>query len=180
MARRSGSRSGPDGPAARAATTPGPAAAANDPSGGFVHRYLAYLLGRASHLISGQFHEYLRTQGVPVMHWRVLSTLWDGPMSARELADWILTKQPTTSKLLERMERQGLVTRETDPSDRRRIVVGLTPRGREVAGPLIRAAREHEHAVLEPFGEANAAALVRTLQRLIDRNARPSRPSGQG
>lgn len=146
--------------------------AVGPPADGFIAGYLAYLLARASHLISGQFHEQLREQKVPVMQWRVLAALWDGPKSAREVAEIILQKQPTVSKLLERMRRQGLLTREPDAEDRRRIVVSLSPVGRALAGPLIEAARAHERAVLEPFGAENAAALVRTLQRLIDRNRR--------
>ena len=144
--------------------------AANDPVDGFIAGYLPYLLARASHLISGQFHEHLAARKVPVMQWRVMAALWDAPKSAREVAEIILQKQPTVSKLLERMERQGLVRREPDAEDRRRIVVSLSPRGRAVAGPLIEAAREHEHAVLEPFGATNASTLVTVLQRLIDRN----------
>jgi DNA-binding MarR family transcriptional regulator len=160
-------------PLARGAPAAGAAApeAANDAPGRFVAGYLPYLLARASHLISGEFHRHLKAQRVPVMAWRVMASLWDGPMSAREVADIILQKQPTVSKLLERMERQGLVHRETDPDDRRRIVVSLSERGRAIAGPLIEAARGHERAVLEPFGERNAAALVAVLQRLIDQHA---------
>jgi DNA-binding MarR family transcriptional regulator len=146
-------------------------AAANDAPERFVASYLPYLLARASHLISGEFHRQLKAQRVPVMAWRVMASLWDGPMSAREVADIILQKQPTVSKLLERMERQGLVSRATDADDRRRIVVSLSARGREVAGPLIEAARGHERAVLEPFGERNAVALVAVLQRLVDKHA---------
>jgi DNA-binding MarR family transcriptional regulator len=145
-------------------------AAANDPVDGFIAGYLPYLLARASHLISGQFHERLAAERVPVLQWRVMAALWDAPKSAGEVAEIVLQKQPTVSKLLERMQRQGLVDRETDADDRRRIVVSLTVRGRAVAGPLIEAAREHERAVLEPFGGHNAAALVGALQRLIDRN----------
>jgi DNA-binding MarR family transcriptional regulator len=157
-----------DPPPARPAA-PGPAA--NDAPGRFVSGYLPYLLARASHLISGEFHRQLKAQRVPVMTWRVMASLWDGPMSAREVADIILQKQPTVSKLLERMERQGLVNRVTDVDDRRRIAVSLSARGRAVAGPLIEAARGHEQAVLEPFGERNAAALLAVLQRLIDQHA---------
>ena len=148
-----------------------PRAAANDdPVEGFIAGYLPYLLARASHLISGQFHEHLAATKVPVMQWRVMAALWDAPKSAREVAEIILQKQPTVSKLLERMERQGLVCREPDAEDRRRIVVSLSPQGRALAGPLIDAAREHERAVLEPFGATNADTLVKVLQRLIARN----------
>jgi DNA-binding MarR family transcriptional regulator len=144
--------------------------AANDPVDGFIAGYLPYLLARASHLISGQFHERLAAERIPVLQWRVMAALWDAPKSAGEVAEIILQKQPTVSKLLERMQRQGLVDRETDAGDRRRVVVSLTPRGRAVAGPLIEAAREHERAVLEPFGATNASTLVTVLQRLIARN----------
>ena len=152
---------------ARTAAEP---AAANDPVDGFIAGYLPYLLARASHLISGQFHERLATERVPVLQWRVMAALWDAPKSAGEVAEIVLQKQPTVSKLLERMQRQGLLDRQTDADDRRRIVVSLTAGGLAIAGPLIEAAREHERAVLEPFGEHNATALVGALQRLIDRN----------
>jgi DNA-binding MarR family transcriptional regulator len=147
-----------------------PEPAGDDPVDGFIAGYLPYLLARASHLISGQFHEHLAARTVPVMQWRVMAALWDAPKSAREVAEIILQKQPTVSKLLERMAHRGLVRREPDPEDRRRIVVSLTPRGRALAGPLIEAARQHERAVLEPFGAGNSATLVKVLQRLIDRN----------
>ncbi len=161
-------RAGARPPAARDA--PVREAANDDPVDGFIAGYLPYLLARASHLISGQFHEHLAARKVPIMQWRVMAALWDAPKSAREVAEISLQKQPTVSKLLERMARQGLLRREPDPTDRRRIVVSLSPRGRAIAGPLIEAARRHERAVLEPFGEANATALVAALQRLVDRN----------
>jgi DNA-binding MarR family transcriptional regulator len=147
-----------------------PAPAANDPLESFIAGYLPYLLARASHLISGQFHEHLAAKKVPVMQWRVMAALWDAPKSATEVAEIILQKQPTVSKLLERMRVQGLVDRSPDEADRRRVVVSLTPRGRRVAGPLIEAAREHERAVLLPFGARNATTLVGVLQTLIDRH----------
>jgi DNA-binding MarR family transcriptional regulator len=161
-------RAPPEAPGAREAG--GSPAAANDPVEGFVAGYLPYLLARASHLISGQFHAHLASRTVSVMTWRVMAALWDAPKSASEVAEIILQKQPTVSKLLERMRVQGLVDREPDAADRRRVVVSLTARGRRIAGPLIEAAREHERAVLEPFGAGNAATLVRMLQGLIDRN----------
>lgn len=143
------------------------------PAGPFIDGYLAYLLARASHLISGEFHEHLKAQRVPVTTWRVLASLVDGPRSAKQVADIVLQKQPTVSKVLERMERQALIRRETNPSDRRSILVSLTPRGRKLAAPLTEAAKRHEASVLEPFGAANAETLVSVLQKLIDQHARP-------
>ena len=153
-----------------AAASPEQAQAASDALDGFISGYLPYLLAHASHLISGQFHEHLAARKVPVMQWRVMAALWDAPKSASEVAAIILQKQPTVSKLLERMRVQGLLDRSPDATDRRRVVISLTPRGRRLAGPLIEAAREHERAVLQPFGARNATTLVGMLQALIDKH----------
>ena len=70
----------------------------------------------------------------------VLSALADGKrMSQMELARWAKVEQPSMAQLLARMERNGLVRREPDPSDRRSSLILLTeeaqaklPAGREV------------------------------------------------
>jgi MarR family transcriptional regulator, organic hydroperoxide resistance regulator len=165
----------PNGAAESGAGTAAASADADSERGAFISGYLAYLLARASHLISGEFHRQLEAQRVPVMTWRVLASLADGPMTAKQLADFVLQKQPTLSKLLDRMAAQGLVRREPNPQDRRSVLVRLTPKGRRLATPLCEAAKRHEALVLEPFGEANARTLIRVLQRLIDQHAARAR-----
>jgi DNA-binding MarR family transcriptional regulator len=137
-----------------------------------VDRYLPYLLARASHLISGEFHATLERERIPVMHWRVLCSLLEGPVSVSELADIVIAKQPTVSKLLARMEKQGLITRESDPADGRGVVVSTTPAGTRLVEPLVRLAKEHESSVLEPLGRQDAGALVEILGQLIRQHAR--------
>ena len=134
--------------------------------------YLPYLLARASHLISGEFHATLQKQRIPVMHWRVLCSLVEGPMSVSELADIVIAKQPTMSKLLARMEKQGLIVRESDPSDGRGVVVSTTPAGKRLVQPLVRLAKAHERSVLEPLGVEDADALVTVLSKLIQQHSR--------
>ena len=45
----------------------------------FVDDYLLYLLARASHVVSAEFHATLRRAGVAVPVWRVLATLSGSP-----------------------------------------------------------------------------------------------------
>jgi DNA-binding MarR family transcriptional regulator len=133
----------------------------------FVDGYLPYLLARTSHLISGEFHAMLAKKRIPVMHWRVLCSLLEAPMSVSQLADVVIAKQPTVSKLLARMEQQGLIVRESDAADRRSITVRITPAGERLTQPLVRLAKRHEASVLEPLGAEQARALVAVLRRLI-------------
>lgn len=151
------------------------AAAAADPSAAaparFVDGYLAYLLARSSALVSQQFQRELEARQVPTMHWRVLVTLVDGPMHVTGLARIALQKQPTMSKIVDRMEALGLVLRAADPLDRRGTLVSITARGRALVRPLIRLARKHEQDVLAPFGEDKARVLVEVLRDLIAQQA---------
>jgi DNA-binding MarR family transcriptional regulator len=133
----------------------------------FVDSYIPYLLARTSRLISEQFHDALAERQVPIMHWRVLVTLHDGPMPVTGLAQIALQKQPTMSKILDRMEKLDLVRRRPGLEDRRSTLVSITAEGRRVVEPLLELAREHERQVLAPLGEDNAKVLVEVLKKLI-------------
>src|SRR5688500_17992499 len=131
----------------------------------FVDDYLAALLGQASQLISSEFHEVVRQRGLSVAEWRVLASLADGPpVSIGRLAQLTLAKQPTVTRLADRMESKGHVQRSAHDSDRRITLVEITPAGRETVAELIEQAREHEQRVLEPFGLARAETLKTTLR----------------
>ncbi len=139
----------------------------------FVDGYLAYLLARASHLISGEFHAMLAERGVPVIHWRVMAALWESrSLTLGELAEVVLMKQPTVSKIVTRMQAAGLVARTGDATDRRNVRIALTRAGARAARPLIAAAAAHETRVLQPFGRARERVLIGVLQQLIQLHAR--------
>lgn len=133
----------------------------------FVDNYLAYLLARTSRLISAEFHAELVARQVPIMHWRVLVTLHDGPMHVTDLAQIALEKQPTMSKIIDRMEKLGLVQRKPGLADRRSTLVSITEEGMRVVKPLLTLAKQHEQDVLAPLGDKNAKVLVEVLKKLI-------------
>lgn len=136
----------------------------------FVPGYLAYLLARASHLVSGQFHARLRARGIPVPTWRVLATLSDGDgMTVGELARIALTNQPTMTKIVIRLETDGMVERRDDPGDGRRTLVFITPAGWHLIEDLLIAARDHEAQVLKEYSADEVRTLKRVLRTLIGR-----------
>ncbi|SDG78579.1 MarR family winged helix-turn-helix transcriptional regulator [Roseospirillum parvum] len=135
----------------------------------FAADYLAYLLARASHLISRHFHAHLAERGVPVSEWRVLGILSHGEgMTVGELARLGLFKQPTLTKLLDRLEDQGLVRRRPCPDDRRKVGLVLTGAGRALVDELMVEARRHEDEVLAAcVGDTPVAGLKADVRRLI-------------
>jgi DNA-binding MarR family transcriptional regulator len=140
----------------------------------FVDDYLAALLAQASLLISTEFHRVVQANGFSVSEWRILATLTGSEgMSIGGLAQVSVTKQPTVTRLLDRMERKGYVERVPHETDRRITLVRITPQGREIVAGLIEQAKEHEQRVLEPFGLKRADELKTTLRRIIELH-RPS------
>ena len=150
---------------------PGPESGGAEPRR-FVDDYLPALLAQASHLISSEFHVVARQHGFSVSEWRVLATLAGGKaISIGQLAQIAVIKQPTVTRLLDRMEAKGQVERLPHDSDRRVTLVRITRAGARTVATLMDLAREHEHRVLEPFGLAHAEELKNTLRRMIELHA---------
>jgi DNA-binding MarR family transcriptional regulator len=139
-----------------------------DSAPSFVDGYLAALLAMSSALISSEFHHIVKDHGFSVTEWRILATLTDSDgVSVGRLADIALSKQPTVTRLVDRMSARGLVCKATHPNDRRKTVIRITPQGRDIIASLIAQAKAHEHRVLEPFGHARAEELKTILREII-------------
>jgi DNA-binding MarR family transcriptional regulator len=135
----------------------------------FVDDYLPALLAQASQLLSGEFHAVVVEQGYSVSEWRVMATLaTNEPLSIGRIAQITTMKQPTVTRLLDRMVAKGTIERLSQEGDRRITLIALTPLGNELAARLIPLAREHEQRVLEPFGLKPSEALKTTLRKIIE------------
>ena len=140
------------------------------PTTGFVDDYLAYLLARASHLISSEFHAVVEASGLSLMEWRVMASLsGKDALSVGELADIVLAKQPTVTKLVGRMAKAGWVQRSDATHDKRQSLVRLTPLGRRKVKPLLVQAQAHEAAVLDDVMAELGAVEVRQFKRVLER-----------
>jgi DNA-binding MarR family transcriptional regulator len=147
----------------------------DDAAAPFIDGYLAYLLARASHLISHEFHVVVRRSRLPVLQWRVLATLADGQsLSVGEVAAIVLVPQSTLTRVAERMVRAGLLLRADDAQDRRVTRIRLGAKGCKLAAQLVQQARAHEAAVVQRLGTADARTLKRILRSLIEQHATPA------
>jgi DNA-binding MarR family transcriptional regulator len=145
------------------------------PQTSFVDDYTPALLAQVSQLISGEFHVIVQASGFEVSDWRVLCTLADGKaISIGRLAQISVTKQPTVTRLLDRMEGQGYVKRIPHETDRRVTLVRITPRGQQLVASLMEQAKAHEEQVLAPLGKKKAEELKATLRLLIELHRPPA------
>jgi DNA-binding MarR family transcriptional regulator len=132
-----------------------------------VDHYLGYLLGQANHALYKEFDAHVRAAGLSSIEWRVLATLHDSePLTVSQLAHEVLSKQPTVTKLVQRMNEQGWVKLQADPADQRRTLVAATAAGRRLVRPLVDKARAHESALLSNFAASEKAALKKLLVKI--------------
>jgi DNA-binding MarR family transcriptional regulator len=133
----------------------------------FVDHYLGYLLGQANHALYKDFDAQVRAAGLSSIEWRVLATLYDSaPLSVSALALEVLSKQPTVTKLAQRMSEQGWVALQADAADQRRTLVAVTAAGRRLVKPLIEQAKQHEARMLQPLEMTEKRALRKLLEKL--------------
>ncbi|MCK8786189.1 MarR family transcriptional regulator [Roseomonas sp. NAR14] len=130
--------------------------------------FLPYLLARASHVVSAEFHGRLRGLKVSAPKWRVLAALSsnDGE-TVSGLAESCMLQQPTMTKLLDRMVRDRLVTRAPDARDRRVVRISLTERGRAAVSELLSAAQRHEAELFARHSSAEGDVIKAALRSLI-------------
>ncbi|MCO7640349.1 MarR family transcriptional regulator [Pseudomonas sp. S 311-6] len=134
----------------------------------FIDDYLPALLAQASQLISTEFHEVVRRHNLSVTEWRILSTLLGaGEISIGNLAQVTLTKQPTVTRLLDRLETLGHLRRIAHESDRRITLVRITDTGQALIADLAVQAKRHEEEVLARLAPLDSEALKATLRRVI-------------
>jgi DNA-binding MarR family transcriptional regulator len=130
-------------------------------------------LVRAEQTVLGRIEAALKAAGFPPLSWYdvllELSRAADGRLRPLELERRTLLAQYNASRLIDRMEKAGLVERLPHPEDGRGQLVAITPEGRalqkrmwKVYGPTIAA------HVGDKLSRAEASELARLLKKLAD------------
>lgn len=129
--------------------------------------FLAYSeAGAEEHGLSAQQHQALLA---------IRSDWGPSPMSIGELADCLLIKHHSAVGLVDRMAERGLISRFVSPTDRRRVLLQLTPEGFRILSDI--SVRN-----LARLSEASRSlsAVVRNVRRLERRRpVGPDRAAGQ-
>ncbi|WP_417582998.1 MarR family winged helix-turn-helix transcriptional regulator [Pelagibacterium sp.] len=91
-----------------------------------------YLTNRAAKLFVQAMTQAMRPLGLASAYVPVFYALSEMPeMTQAELTAFVGIEQPTMAATLNRMDRDGLLTRRADPNDGRKQLIGLSDSGRE-------------------------------------------------
>lgn len=134
---------------------------------GPLDHYLPYLLNRAGARLAASFEKDVRPLGASLQTWRVLAALRarDGRRMG-DLAETTAIEVSTLTRLVDGMERRGLVKRQRDPADARVVLLHVAPAGRRLTERLLPIADRYERVALAGFSTREAETLRRALRRL--------------
>jgi DNA-binding MarR family transcriptional regulator len=90
-----------------------------------------------------------------------------GACRITELAALQGVAQPSMTALVGSLEQAGLVRRDPDPSDRRAVLVSLTPSGRDYLAARRRGGAERLSTLIDRLSPADAAALRAAVPALL-------------
>lgn len=131
-------------------------------------------LKRAAELLGKVQQAYFEEQGMTRSEFDVLATLRrSGPpyeLSPKELKAATMSSAATVTNRLNDLEARALLTRRTDPENRREVIVTLTARGSALVDEVIDGHLATEERQLESLTVEERAMLAALLERLLAAN----------
>jgi DNA-binding MarR family transcriptional regulator len=128
---------------------------------------LGYLVRDTYRSFTRELEARISEAGVSIGQWYFLRALWeeDG-LTQRELSRRVRMMEPTTVTAVNAMERRGLVRRDRDSKDKRKIRVLLTPKGRDLQSRLLPCAKSVNEMAAAGLSENEVATLRHLLERV--------------
>jgi homoprotocatechuate degradation regulator HpaR len=130
-------------------------------------RSLPIALLRAREAVMARFRPVLQAQDVTEQQWRVIRVLAEqSPLDATELADRACILAPSLTRIIRSLEERGLILRERDQGDGRRILLSLSEKGLEIIYNVSPASRAVYADLEERYGRDRIEALLEMLSDL--------------
>ena len=95
-----------------------------------------------------------------------------GGMTAGELAKAAGLTSGAVTAVVDRLQKAGMAKRVSDPTDRRRVRIEVTPRLWELTGPLMVPFFEESQAILDDYTTEELARFAEFLRRVIEVQSR--------
>jgi homoprotocatechuate degradation regulator HpaR len=124
---------------------------------------------KAREAVMRNFLPSLRAHDLSAQQWRVLRALQeeDG-RDASEISERCTILLPSLSRILQNLDRRGLIRRKTCKEDQRRSLISITKKGRRLVEEIAPVSEERYDDIARRFGDENLTALYDLLGQLID------------
>jgi len=124
-------------------------------------------LHRTADVINGRFSDMLKPYGLSPTQFnalRILRGAGEGGRTCSEIAQRMINRDPDITRLLDRLERRGLVARSREGRDRRVIITRINQAGLDLLQGLDRPIEEFNRKQLGHLSEPQVRTLVKLLE----------------
>jgi len=130
---------------------------------------LGFIISATNTKMKNKLTKALQPYNVTQEQYSLLTKLWyrDG-ITQKELSEISLKDQPTTTRILDKLEKRGLILRQANPKDRRSFLIYLTNEGQKIKEPLTAIARQTLAESMHGLSEIEQSQLRTLLNRIMD------------
>lgn len=133
-----------------------------------LHEEAQLNIQRTAGVLSDDFAPVLKPYGITGTQYNVLRILRgaepDG-LCRNEVRERLINKMPDATRLLDRMEAAGLVTRSREEEDRRMVRTRITAQGRKIVDDLDQPVLDQHHQQLGHLSREELETLIRLLTK---------------
>lgn len=143
------------------------AAPENKPSRTATAEERAFLdLVRTTEALSRPLAQILKTEDLSAAQYNVLRILRGSPdgLTCSEIGNRMITRDPDITRLLDRLEKRSLISRNRDDKDRRVVLTRITAKGLQLLANLDQPVRDTHHRLLGHLGSERLQTLVHLLE----------------
>jgi DNA-binding MarR family transcriptional regulator len=137
--------------------------------------HAAYIaIQRAASELTQDVTELLKPAGLSGAQYNVLRILrgaGKGGLACGEIGDRLVARDPDITRLLDRMEQRGLVSRARQEDDRRVVTARITRKGLDLLGDLDERVHGLHRVQLSHLGATKLAQLIQLLNAVVQRSS---------
>ena len=128
---------------------------------------------RTADMLSRGFGPVLKAEGISATQYNVLRILRGAreAIPCGEIASRMITRDPDITRLLDRLEKRGLISRRREATDRRTVLAKITSEGLDLLARLDAPVREVHRKQLSHLGRKRQQTLAGLLRASRTRTA---------
>ncbi len=134
-----------------------------------IHKNIGFLTNRTGLKIKLKIQRIFAENGYPITteHWGILQSLYeiDG-LSQVELSSILSKDKPNITRILDVMEKNDLVVRKSDPDDRRKFLIFLTDKAKEMKNDLLTIARKFRNEIVTKISDSELETYITVLNKM--------------
>ena len=122
---------------------------------------------RTTDMLSRGLITVLKAEDLSPTQYNVLRILRGAPegLPCGEIGSRMITRDPDITRLLDRLEKRGLIVRSRESKDRRMVMARITPLGLKLLGRLDEPVQETHHQQLGHLGRDRLRVLTELLHQ---------------